>query len=267
MNLTKTYLVGTSSLLFLLASTSALAADPGGAAKVTGQNPAPAGSAAAGPAGAAGKTESKPLPARPRLSNYEFFRAEFGGWYTTGDYPVEFDKVARYSGGGGGLHLNGNIRLNRYFAFDFDARLALSSYGGQGGKADMKLEVGSGFSGARWAGRMPGSFVFGLGAGASLGHPIWLDTGAAIYPLGFARFMVKFSDSVRLQMDYRFSPISTQLYFYEAWVMAQDAAVSLGYEYWHFGVRGRIEDTALRSNFDQNLRSFWIGGFFAIVYN
>jgi len=202
---------------------------------------------------------------QPRLSNYEFAHFGVEGWGITGTYRPAFEKYAHYTGGGGGLRIDAGVAMGRYLIVDVDFRIAGGAYG-QNPRPDLAAYVGWGFSGLRWMGKYPGSFVFGLGVGASYGRPLWLGNLASVHPNVYSRFMLKFSKEVRLQMDYRFSPVSTQLYFGEAWVMRHEAAVSLGYDWLGFGVRGRIEDVSFRPNYEPNLRALAIGGFVALVY-
>lgn len=200
------------------------------------------------------------------LSNVEHGRAELGGWYINGSFSPAPNALAHYGGGGGGLRANCGMLLGRWFILDGDYRLAVSKYGNSDAIPDFGLELGVGFAGARWYGKLPGSFVFGAGFGASIGRPIWFNISASVYPMTYGRFMLKFSKDVRLQMEYRMSPISTQYHFYNAWVMAHDASIAAGYGWFNLGVRGRMEDIYLHRDPDRNHRSFWIGGFLAFVY-
>jgi hypothetical protein len=214
---------------------------------------------------------AKPEDAKPwtagRYSNVAFIRAELGGWYIRGNFfnPAT-ERLATYGGGGGGVRFNFSLLINHWLVLDMDYRLAGSKYGNVDGKPDLGLDVGVGFSGLRWHGRAPGSFVFGAGAGASLGRPIWLEEGASIYPYGYGRFTIKPTKNSRIQLGYRTAPISTQYFFYDASVWAHDLDLAAGGYGYQIGVRGRLEDVTLDRDPNRVHRSYWIGGFLGIYY-
>jgi hypothetical protein len=204
---------------------------------------------------------------RGSLSNIEPLRAELGGWYIQGAFSPAPNVTGTYGGGGGGVRVNCALLLGRWVVIDQDYRIAVSAYGDKESTPDFGIELGVGFARARWSGRLPGSFVFGVGGGASLGRPIWLGISASVYPMAFGRLLLKPSTNTRIQIGYRMSPISTQYKFYAAWVQAHDLDIAAGYKYWHLGVRARMEDVILHRDPSQTYTSYWIGPFVAFVYN
>jgi hypothetical protein len=208
-------------------------------------------------------------PLRPALtyvSNVEHGRADLGAWYINGQFSRAPNVFGRYGGGGGGLQLQCGMLIRKWFMFDATYRFAGGGWGNGNRAVDFGVDLGMGFAGAKWFGKLPGSFVFGIGGGASIGRPIWFNISASVYPQAHGRLMLKFSQNVRMTMEYKYSPISTQLKFYDAWVMAHDASFTLGYAWYHFGARGRMEDIYLDRAPQRNLRSYWIGGFLGFTY-
>lgn len=208
-------------------------------------------------------------PLRPALtyvSNVEHGRVDIGAWYVNGEFSRAANVFGRYGGGGGGLQVQCGMLIRKWFMFDATYRLAGGGWGNDHQVVDFGLELGLGLARANWFGKLPGSFVFGLGGGASIGRPMWFNISASVYPQAYGRLMLKFSQNVRMTMEYKYSPISTQLKFYDAWVMAHDASLALGYAWWHFGARGRMEDIYLDRDPQRNLRSYWIGGFLGFTY-
>jgi hypothetical protein len=206
---------------------------------------------------------------RSSPSNIEPTRVEFGGWYIHGAFSPAPNVTGTYGGGGGGLRINCALQLGRWVVLDQDYRLAGSDYGDDDSDPtpDFGIELGVGFARARWSGRAPGSFVFGIGGGASIGRPIWFGVSASVYPMAFARFILKPSDNWRIQLHYRIAPISTQYHFYAAWVQAHDLDIAGSYRWFLFGARARMEDIILHRDPNRTYTSYWIGPFLGFAYN
>lgn len=222
-------------------------------------------------------------PPGPTLGNADTIRAEFGGWgvwgrarlpspgstpasgegFVTNAPPPRGPRVD-FGAGGGGLRIVCGWGITRWVVLDLDFRLAGTKQpSGQLG-IDIGLEFGAGFGGIRWRGRAPGSFAFGGGAGVGLGRPNWFGLSAAIYPYGFSRFLLQPSDNTRIQLDYRMMPISTQYKYYNAWVMAHDAAIAAGYKNFQGGIRGRLEYIDLLDDpTHHDYQSLYLGAFVA----
>lgn len=205
-------------------------------------------------------------PALTYLSNVEHGRADIGGWYIGGNYSPAPNVVRSYSGGGGGLVVQCGMLIRKWFMFDSEYRLAGAGWSGGNDVVDFGLRLGFGLARLNWFGKLPGSFVFGIGGGASIGRPVFFNVSASVYPQAYGRFMLKFSQNVRMQMEYSYSPISTQKHFYDAWVMAHEASLTVGYAWFHLGARGRMEDVYLDRDPQRNLRSYWIGGVLGFTY-
>ncbi|MRG93911.1 hypothetical protein [Polyangium spumosum] len=176
-------------------------------------------------------------PAPRERSTVEMARLGAGVLYVRGLKRLGFGTLARYDVLVGVIDLD--VVRFPHERLGFEIHL----HGGPIG-FDENARVEIGVSGAglvaplRWKGRAPGSFVLGVGGAFELGRPVWLDPGYHGAAFALARFRIFPTETVGLQTNYRFVPITTN----ELSLQEHDVELGVSRGLLQVGARLRIDE-------------------------